>query len=168
MGEKKQQCDHFRSFTYASDECEWKLGVPWNGCSWTQHICGQQTAGSRKRFFRAALGKKKTVVRASQTPRSRPHTQHCVCLDGHVSVRAGIMCFMLPVLPHEEADLQTCLGSGTPRTPPWPRCWGRLSPGTWSDTRCLWRGTRRMQCKVEHHIYWTVTNAWVMLIYCTD
>lgn len=77
--------DHSRSFKYALNSCDCKMyefTVPWYSCSWTQHICGQQTAGNHKPGLDPVLDKRKVSWEPHRAAARVSRRQHCDRLYG--------------------------------------------------------------------------------------
>lgn len=88
--------DHSRSFKYALNSCDckmYKFTIPCYSCSWTQHICRQQTAGNHKPGLDPVLDKRKLLWELHQAAAHVSRRQHCERLYGTgIEIFCGLCC----------------------------------------------------------------------------
>lgn len=144
MGKKETiPSDHTEALNIHQINMNKKLCVPWNGCSWTQHTCGQQTAGNHKHLFRSVKEKILWNLHLLATSQTTLHL-----FGGYVWYVKWFVVF--PQKKHTgRGDLQINLCSRTLWMSLWPHCGGRLSLGTCVDIHDLW--------------WWVGGGKWIMM-----
>lgn len=89
--------DHSRSIKYALNSCDckmYKFTIPCYSCSWTQHICRQQTAGNHKPGLDPVLDKRKLLWECFTEPllTSAADNTASVCKKLELESFCGLCC----------------------------------------------------------------------------